>query len=240
VRHRFLSPAVVIASFALCSTGLLAQTSHPPQVVTTATADRSLPPDQANLTVGIEVHAPTAAEASHQLRERLAQLHSWLKQFPAPLDSVQTVVFNISSNYDMRHTLVDYEGTADVRVSLRSLENLAPLVDTLFAAGATEIPYIAFTSDSTITVRRTLLAQAMAEARADALVLAAAAGNRLGSIIEVTTSLPNDPYSFVGRRGGQFVGGSAGLLEADGGLGFRSVQVQASVRATWALLPQVK
>ena len=219
-------------------TRLHGQAVHSPEIITTASAKRALPPDQANVRVGVEVHAATAAAASAQLAEKLADVRGALKRFATPLDSIEVIAFNVGPNWSFGggRSLIDYQGSAVIGVSLRAIGSLGSLVDTIFASGATEIPSITFTSDTATAVRLALLAEAMAHARADALALAMASGGRLGQVVQVSTSAADDDEIYLRPRGGQFVGNSF----EDAGTafpGFRSVIVRVDVRATWQLRP---
>jgi uncharacterized protein YggE len=70
------------------------------------------------------------------------------------------------------------------------------LLDAALAKGANEITSLQFASSKADSVRRSALAKAVTNARADAEALARASGGSLGQLIEVTTAaLPVRPVA---------------------------------------------
>lgn len=212
-------------------------TADPARVVTSGTAQRSLRPDRAIVRLGIEVHAPTAAEASAALTTRLRSVLDTLKHFPSPLDSVQTVSFSVGPNYDYDDgkKLIDYEASATIQLSLRSLDRLGALVDGAIAAGATDIPGMTFESDSSAAVRRVLLAEALADARKDAMALATAGGAKLGPMLHLSTMPPAGTLPGMGDITVAYASASNFQGAMNGALGPRDVVVRVSVYTTWLL-----
>ena len=234
------SIAMLVALMSLASAGQ-APAQEPNQVHTMGSARRALRPDRAVVRIGIEAHAPTAAKASSQLAGLVAAVEKALAIFPAPLDSVRTVAVSVGPNYDYGdgRKLIDYEASTVIQVSIRSLDALGKLVDAVLSAGATDIPNVTFTSDSSEAARRDLLALAVANARADAEALAAASGQSLGDLIQVSTRSPQ------GYEGGEIMYGFSGFEDAGvRGNGFvaasgpREVPTAVHVYATWRLAPR--
>lgn len=214
--------------------------ADPSRIVTTGSAQRSLRPDRAIVRLGVTTHAPTAGEASSQLTERLTALQDTLSHFPVPLDSVQNVAFNVGPNYDYQEgrKLIDYQASAILQFSIRALDRLGGLVDVALAAGATDVPGMTFESDSSEAVRRVLLAEALAEAKADAAALATAGGARLGALTQVSTVPPVGVYPGAAAFSNAFVGELSIVPGAVGAAGPRDVVVTVAVYTTWQLTPR--
>src|SRR6185312_7080309 len=81
-----------------------------------------------------------------------------------------------------------YIVTNTVRADVRRLDDVAKLIDASLAKGANEISSLQFYSSKADSVRRAALAIAVADARADAVALAQAAGASLGPLLEMSTS----------------------------------------------------
>jgi uncharacterized protein YggE len=74
-----------------------------------------------------------------------------------------------------------------VRADVRRLDDVGKMIDAALAKGANEISSLQFYSSKADSVRRVALAAAVANARADAEVLARAAGGSLGTLLELSS-----------------------------------------------------
>jgi uncharacterized protein YggE len=86
--------------------------------------------------------------------------------------------------------VIGYTVSNVVRVELRRIEQVGPVVDASLAKGANQINSIQFSSSTASEARRTAMADAVRDARADADALARAAGGSVGQLIEITSSAP--------------------------------------------------
>ncbi len=225
-----LGAALLLAA----TSSLHSQEAH--RLLTTGTAERSLRPDRALVRIGIETHAATAGQASALLSTRLASVQDSLRHFPAPLDSIRNIAFNVGPNYDYEggKKLIDYEASAIIQLSIRDLDRLGSLVDVALLAGATDIPGMTFQSDSAEVVRRTLLATALADAKADASALATAGGMQLGPLVHIATLPPSGviPRAAFGNAFAEEISIQPGVI---GAVGPRDVPVRVAVYTTWEL-----
>ena len=81
-----------------------------------------------------------------------------------------------------------YTVTNTVRADVRRIDDVGKLIDAALAKGANEISSLQFYSSKADSARRAALAAAVADARADAEVLARAAGGTLGALVELSTT----------------------------------------------------
>jgi len=90
-----------------------------------------------------------------------------------------------------------------VRVELRRIDQVGAVVDAALSKGANQINSIQFSSSMAAEARRTAMADAVRDARADAEVLARAAGGTVGSVIELTSNAPpiRPMYAEMAMRG---------------------------------------
>jgi hypothetical protein len=101
-------------------------------------------------------------------------------------DSLVRVSFTVGPRFDYQEQRVrGYFGRGTVRIEVKQLDRLAQIIDTALAAGATEISGLRFRSDGEEKARAEALKRAVAQARADAEVLAAASGGHLGRLLEI-------------------------------------------------------
>ena len=202
-----------------------------PDLTTTGSGEVTLSPQRATVRVGVSTHAASAAEASTQNATVLRNVLDTLVRAGFRLDSLQTVVFGVGPNYDNANgrKLIDYVARAAIRVSLSDLSRIGRVIDMALAAGATEIGGIEFQSDSTDIARHRALAQAFGKAHDDARAVAAAAGGRLGRLLEVTTR--DEDY---GGFAMDFEASAPAFMQT--AILPRDVTVRVSVQARWEFL----
>jgi uncharacterized protein len=75
-----------------------------------------------------------------------------------------------------------------VRVEVRRIEQVGPVIDAALGKGANQIDAVDWFSSNTDAARRQALADAVAKARGDADAMARAGGGKLGPVLEIATS----------------------------------------------------
>jgi uncharacterized protein YggE len=164
----------------------------PPQVVVSGTGEARVTPDRATITVGVQSRAQTAAAAAADNARRQKAILDTLKALGLPSEQLSTENFNVSPEMTYPQggspRVVAYVVTNTVRADVRKLDDVARVIDAALAKGANEISSLQFYSSKADSARRAALAAAVADARADAEVLAKAAGGTLGPLLELSTS----------------------------------------------------
>ena len=148
-----------------------------------------LPPDRATIFLIVDVPAATPALASERAAQGAKAVLDTLKRAGVPPGSARLV------DYGAAPTLAaggappvpgaTYTARSVIRVELQSLELLSRVGTASFAAGATLMGPIQFGAAELETVRRSAVAKALAQARADAEEMAKAAGGRLGRLLDL-------------------------------------------------------
>jgi uncharacterized protein YggE len=90
-----------------------------------------------------------------------------------------------------------YFAERSLRVTTNDLADVGRIIQAAVGAGATSIDHVAYSSSEEDGARRQALTRAVEKARADAEVVAAAAGGRLGGVILLSTqdvSVPRPMY----------------------------------------------
>src|SRR5439155_26407658 len=170
----------------------------PPGITSSGEGEVILAPNRALLRLGVEVRSATAAEASSHAGRRARAVRDAIHALGFPPDSIRTVSFNVGPTYDYQRSRkpVDYRAAVALQLKLRSLDQIGAVLDTALAAGTTEVPTIGFDSDSIPAARSVALGKAVQQARADADVIARAAGGTLGRLLTATTSEGPRPGPF--------------------------------------------
>ena len=209
-----------------------------PEIVNTGHGEVRLKPDRASLSVAVVTYGRTAMIAGAHNAQRMTPVLSAVHRQGIPDSSVSTTGYSVEAQYSQPgRPLADSllcVARNGVEVRLPSLKDLGAIVDTVLAAGATQVSGITFESSQVAEGRQRAIALAIEAARADAAAAAAAAGGRLGPIIEITL----DPSSAITPR----------IMAADGPImaqrmvttpispGDLTVSVQARIR--FALIRQ--
>ena len=211
----------------------------PATVAVSAMGEEQLTPDRARLSIGVQTQAPTAAEASARNARLQRAVIDTLRALGVPAEQISTSGFNVypEQQYDQqtrRARIVGYNVQNTVVVELRQTAQVGPALDAALAKGANLVSSLEFYSSQVEVARRRALAKAVENARADAEVMARAAGGRLGPLVEVTTGVVESPRPIpMMRMEGRAAAASAPDTPISGGT--QTVSATASVR--WVVVP---
>jgi uncharacterized protein len=197
VRHFIFRAALIAAAVAPVSAHTVhAQSmmgSAPPQIVTSGSGDARVSPDRATIFVGVQSRAATAAAAGADNARKQRAILDTLRASGLASDMLSTINYNVSPEMQYNQTtgtsrVIGYTVTNTVRAEVRRIDDVGKLIDAVLAKGANEISSLQFSSSKADSARRAALAEAVANARADADALAKAAGGSLGALIELSTT----------------------------------------------------
>src|SRR5918992_195571 len=184
-------------------------TSRGPEIVTSGTGEARVTPDRAQIFMGVQTRAATAAQAGTDNARKTRAVIDAIKARGIPAEQIATSDYNLYPEYDHREPpregpqtprVIGYVATNTVRIEVRRLDQVGSLIDAGLAAGANMVNTIQFTASNVDAARRTALAEAVGRARGDAEALAAAAGGSLGAVLELKTpSSPVRPFAGAER-----------------------------------------
>jgi uncharacterized protein YggE len=169
--------------------------AQPPRIVTTGEAQVRVTPDRATILVGVQTRGLTAAAAGTSNARIQKAILDTLKAMGLPADQLATQSYSV--NPEMQYPpsggpgkVTGYTVSNVVRVELKRIEQVGPVVDASLAKGANQINSIQFSSSTASEARRAAMADAVRDARADAEALAKAAGGSVGQVMEITSNSP--------------------------------------------------
>jgi uncharacterized protein YggE len=201
MRIRTVLAALALPSAIVVAPALSAQSSPPPPaapqslIETSGRADARIVPDRATITIGVESRGATAAAAAADNARRQRAILDTLRSLGLTSDLLSTQNYSVSPEMQYpqggQPRVTGYTVSNVVRVEVRRLDDVPRIIDASLAKGANQIASLQFYSSKADSVRRVALAQAVANARADAEVLARAAGGSLGGLLELSTE-PNE------------------------------------------------
>ncbi len=166
-----------------------------PQIVTNASEEVEVVPDRAMISFAVETRAKTAAAAGAENARIQTAVLDTLRKLGIAAAQLKTQGVSINPEYEYpqdggRPTVVGYQARNSIQVEVRKLAQVGSLIDAGLQRGATNVGGLRFFASNVTDARREALKKAVERARADAEVIAIAAGGRLGTVLEIVAS-PN-------------------------------------------------
>ena len=228
--------AVGIAAFSPRGGQAQAVSAPPPQILAGGTGEVQLTPDRATVMLGVQSRSSTVAQATSDNARRQRAIIDTLRALGLGSDQLTTVNFNVSPEMqyppNQAPKVTGYVVTNTIRASLRRIEDVGRTIDAALTKAANEVSGIEFTSSRADSARRAAIAEAVGHARADAEVMAKAAGGSLGQLLELTSGVePIRPFEAPMARAR--VAGAAAPTPIEPG----QLTVTATVTARWAFIP---
>lgn len=237
-----LSPVLIALSVGACAanpgpaTAQMAPGSEQqPTIHVNATASVRQAPDVAMIQLAVETLAATAREASDENAALMDKVLRAVRDQGVPREQIRTQRLELQPRYDNRRDggdpdIVGYRAVNQVTVRLHDVAGTGAVVDAAVSAGANRVTGIHFELDDPESAYHQALRDAIAKARAEAEVAAAALGQRLGEPVHVSTGGYNAPGPRF-RAEAMMAMDQSGAPPVEPG----EVEVQASVSIAWRL-----
>ena len=172
---------------------------QPTRIVVSALGSASREPEQAVINLAIETAARTAQAAAEQNAETMERIIAALRRLDIPEDQIRTTAYNMYPEYrhwdgrdpemaNRQPEIIGYRVMNQVMVTVDGPARAGAVIDAALGAGANRVDGLGFQLRDTEAVRADALREAMQKARAEAQLLAEAAGLTLGAPIEISTS----------------------------------------------------
>jgi len=234
-----LSSGLVVAA----PTTVLSQAVGPspsrPEIVTSATGEAQLTPDRAAVYAGVQTRASTAAVAARENAQKQTAIIDAIVALGISREQISTENYTVApdTRYDQatqRTTVTGYVVSNIVRVEVRRIDQVAPVLDAALGKGANQINSLDFFASNSDSARHEALARAIGRARSDAEAMARAAGGTLGALVELSTADagPRPVY----RMNADMMLAKAAAVATPIEPGQQKVQV--SVSARWLFMPR--
>lgn len=209
-------------------------------VTVSATGIVEREPEQAVVTVAVETFAPTASEAAAQNAEQMEALVQALERQGISQDLIRTVGYSIHPEYDREARpepgeprIVGYRAINRVRITVDPLARTGAVVDSAIEAGANRVEGLAFQLRDPEAARLDALREAVTKARTEAQALAAAAAQRLGPLVALSTGAgPPRPLARSSFDTAELAAAAVTPVEPG------TMEISATVTAVYALVPQ--
>ncbi len=229
-------PAIA-AVLTACSLPAQTQTNIPREITPIITASgegrREMAPDKATIVLGVETRARTPAAAASANADRMTAIRAALVRMGVAERDIATARYSLGLEYTGR-TPPDthYVASNLVTVTTRQLDQVGRIIDTGLGAGANNINSLQYDLMDRNPAQALALGDAVANARRQAEVMAAAAGGRLGELIELGTQPGEYRPFYAGDMAMRMQAGAAPTPVSPG-----AVTVSASVNGRWRFVP---
>lgn len=164
----------------------------------TGHGDASGPPDQAEVSAGVQILADTVIEATRENQSIIERIMAALEEQGIPEEKIQTSNYSIwaEQNYQdprRQSRISGYRVSNVVTVKIDDIDKIGDVLAAVTNAGANAIHGIQFGVRDTAALEQKAREAAMADARARAEALASLAGVELGEVVSISTSLGVGP-----------------------------------------------
>ncbi|HEY5730678.1 MAG TPA: SIMPL domain-containing protein [Anaerolineales bacterium] len=204
-----LAIALLALLVSACGPTTVNQAAPPPvrSVSVTGAGSANLVPDIAYIYVGVHTEKTSAADAVDENNAQTEKMIKALRDFGIAAKDIRTTNFSIwpQERYDQFTGTPTGEKTYvvdnTVYVTVRDLDKLGELLDTVIAAGANTVNSIQFDVADKSEALKQARAEAVKDAEAQAEELADAAGVKLGEVLTIGF-FDSQPYPVYDGKGG--------------------------------------
>lgn len=161
-------------------------------------------PEKAVITVAVESSAATAQLAASANARKMDAVFAALRRVGIVPPKVRTIAYELQPQYQQPSRenpnptprVVGYRAINMVLVDVDTIARVGMVIDATVASGANRITNLSFELRDVESARLEALRLAVAKARAEAEVLATAAGQRLGSPLNISSSSYFEPRQY--------------------------------------------
>lgn len=192
---------VLVLSLGLMATAFAAETpQEPAQLVVSGSSTISLQADMAAIELGAQTRGKTVGEAHKANITIMEAIIAALAEVGIAKEDIRTSSYYVYFEQDGMYTgetsgpiSGNFNVTNMVQVTIRDIEQVSAAIDAASVAGANNVYSLIFQSTKSKEASNQALALAVEDARAKALVLAAATGRELGELEKVEST---DSYAY--------------------------------------------
>lgn len=171
-----------------------AQTTPTPPRTTigvSGTGRVNVTPDTAIASIGVEITAPTLAEATKQGNEKMTAVLNAIKAQGVDAKDIQTTSYNVfpitnNPKEGESPTVTAYRVSNIVTVKIRKIADVGKVLDAALEAGANSINSVFFTVNDPTKAQDDARTLAVKDAMAKAQTLATAAGVKVGKLVAIS------------------------------------------------------
>ena len=162
-----------------------------PHIVVTGRGEVQVTPDRAQVQVGMETQAKTAAIAAQENNRKQTAILAAIRALGIPAAQIQTLNYSVMpvQRYDEKtqRTVIDgYQVSNIVQVETDKIEQAGAIIDAALTNGGNRVAGLDFLVKNRATAQETALTKAVESARRQAETAAKAAGGQIAELLELT------------------------------------------------------
>jgi len=198
----------VVSARSIAQGASSSSSTREPEIMASGRGEVRLAPSYAILSISVTTRENAAVAAASENARKVQAVTTALRSAGLSEKEVATSGYRIDQNFvyprdGQQPVPSGFTANTTIRAEVRRLDNLGKVVDAAISAGATGVSAIQFLAANTEDARRSAMAEAVRQARADAEVIARAAGGSLGRLIAlnsggVSLPVPRDLYTAGG------------------------------------------
>ena len=171
--------------------GLAQEAAAPGWIEVSGTGSVDVSPDRARVGFAMETRAAAADAAADANAAAMSQVLDALRSADLRGLELETFGYALRPEYEVTDNrsgtrrIVAYTVLNNVRATVEDVDAVGRVIDTAIGAGANRVAGISFFASDTEAARQEALAAAVRAARAEAEIIAATLGHRLGPALEV-------------------------------------------------------
>ncbi len=204
-----ISVIVLVAVIGLAarteSANAQAQSEQPTRrtIAVSGTGRASATPDEATINIGVQINAPTLAEATKQASDAMTKVLAAIKAQGVNEKDIQTSSYNVNPITNYREgeppLVTGYQVMNIVTVKVKNMDNVGKVLDAGMGAGANYLGGVFFGVADPTKYQDEARTDAVKKATAVAQALAQAAGVKVGRVVSVNEGAVSSPLPADGR-----------------------------------------
>jgi uncharacterized protein len=235
--RRYLRWAVgwVVLVVAVPAAGQNPTPALPPMIVASAQGEVEAVPDRAMIVLSVETRNSSAGEAAGENAQHQTSVIAALRSLGFSSKQLATQNYSItpeSRNDNATRTprIVSYLVSNEIRVEVSDLAMIGKAVDAALSNGANRVSGVTFFESNADELYRKALISAVANAKAQAEAMAAAAGGHLGPLIDLNSGARQVPTPMYANASmGAFARAETPILPGQS-------SISASVSGRWTFI----
>lgn len=230
---------LLVSALLLPTTRLTAQYSGrdsvPPLITVSAQGEIQATPDRASILLSVQTRNSSATTAAQENASKQSSVVAALRSLGLTNSQISTEDYSITpemrTDDGVRQPVVlSYRVSNSLRVQISDLSAVGKIIDSALSHGANQVTSVNFLESNAEDLYKQALAMAVANARAQAEVMAKAAGGHLGALVELNSNGDERQYpTMSGVRMSAFATAETPIIPGQG-------TVRASVTAKWAFI----
>ena len=185
---QMLCALLTVCLLLIGSANAMAAQPDTPSISVSANATIEVAPDTAVISFDVNGKGRTAAEATSASAAKMDSVKHNLLGCNILGNDITTTSYTLYPDTDIKGKITGYTASNSVRIKLKDVSKLGPVIDKISATGVDTINNISFSVSNRELYRNKLLAQAVENARQQAAVVANAGGRTLGKLLSANIS----------------------------------------------------